>query len=94
VQDSQLLDYTFQQPSLFLTRHIELGDLVLGYEQARQLALVTPAGQPLLVLAEAEANWLSGFFLRQIFDASRAFTFDVFSSAQQSDAPPQGALHL
>ena len=97
--DQEILDAVQQQPELLLTRNIELGDLLFGYEQARQLLLKDAAGRPLLALAE-QPGMLGSLLLRQLFDSSRAFTIDVFDVPDLEShgaAPEQGvppAVHI
>jgi Scramblase len=91
--DVQALADAESQPALVLTRNIEMGDLMLGYEQARQLLLKDQTGRPLLALAEQPGSLIAGTLLRQIFDSSRAFTIDVFDVPyleQYGAAPDQG----
>jgi Scramblase len=93
--DEQVLAATEQAQALVVTRNIEMMDLMLGYEQARQLLLKDQHGTPLLALAEQPGSLLGGLLLRQIFDSSRAFTIDVFDVPylqQYGAAPEQGAL--
>lgn len=40
----------FQLPEIILKRDIELGDLVLGFEQSRQMSLNTPDDRMLLAV--------------------------------------------
>ena len=78
----------FQLPDIILKRDIELGDLLVGFEQARQMSLNTPDDQMLLAVVEEPGGLFSGALVRQLFEASRAFTFDVFAL----DSPqPTGA---
>ena len=96
-QAHEMLVQAEREQALVLTRNIELGDLMLGYEQARQLLLKDAQGRSLLALAEQPGSFLSGVLLRQIFDSSRAFVIDVFDVPhllEHGAAPERGArLH-
>jgi Scramblase len=81
----------FQLPEIILKRDIELGDLLLGFEQSRQMSLNTIDDRMLLAVVEEPGGIFSGAIVRQIFESSRAFTFDVFAL----DRPePQGELSV
>ena len=43
----------FHLPEIILKRDIELGDLVLGFEQSRQMSLNTPDDRMLLAVVRA-----------------------------------------
>lgn len=81
-------------PSLILTRNLEMLDLMLGYEQARQMLLRAPDGRPLLAVAERPGSLFTAAVARQVMDSSRAFTIDVFDVASlqaHSAEPGRGA---
>lgn len=75
---------------MILNRQIELGDLLLGFEQQRQMSLQTPSGELLLAIAEEPGGLFSGVLLRQLFESSRAFTINVF--ALDNPSQPTGKV--
>eukprot|EP00892_Ulva_mutabilis_P004745 jgi/Ulvmu1/2642/UM014_0094.1 len=79
VQVSESWQTAFQLPDVVLNRRIELGDLMLGFEQERQMSLQTPSGEILLAIAEEPGGLFSGVLLRQLFESTRAFTINVFA---------------
>ena len=90
-----ILKQTEREDALLLTRNLELGDLMFGYEQARQLLLKDAHGRSLLALAEQPGNFVAGVLLRQVFDSSRAFTIDVFDVPHllEQGGPPERRAH-
>lgn len=78
----------FHLPDIVLNRQIELGDLLLGFEQQRQMSLQTPSGELLLALAEEPGGLFSGVLLRQVFESTRAFTINVY--ALDNPSQPHG----
>lgn len=80
----------FRLPDVILNRQIELGDLLLGFEQQRQMSLQTPSGELLLAIAEEPGGLFSGVILRQLFESTRAFTINVF--ALDNPSQPQGTV--
>jgi hypothetical protein len=64
-------------PSVVLGRNLEMLDLMLGYEQARQMVLRGPDGLPLLAIAERPGSFFTAMITRQILDSSRALDIDV-----------------
>jgi hypothetical protein len=95
-QAERVLIDVHNQPDLYLTRNLELGDMLFGYEQARQLLVKGSDGRPLLALAE-QPGTLSGILARQLFDSSRAFKIDVFDVPdlmQHGASPDNGEQSL
>jgi hypothetical protein len=80
----------FQLPDVVLNRQIELGDLLLGFEQERQMSLQAPSGKILLAVVEEPGSFFLGTLLRQIFESTRAFTFNIF--ALDTPGEPHGVL--
>lgn len=79
LQVSESWQNAFTLPDVILNRQIELGDLLLGFEQQRQMSLQTPSGELLLAIAEEPGGLFSGVLLRQVFESTRAFTINVFA---------------
>lgn len=71
-----------------LNRQIEFGDLLLGFEQERQMSLQSPSGKVLLGVVEEPGSLILGTLLRQVFESTRAFTFNIF--ALDNPAEPHG----
>lgn len=71
---------------LYLKRNLELGDMLLGYEQARQMLVMDGSGRPLLALAEQQGSVLGGTLARQLFDRLRAFTIDIVDAQHHTQS--------
>jgi hypothetical protein len=77
-------------PSVVLGRNVEMLDLMLGYEQARQMVLQGPDGTPLLAIAERPGSFFTAAVTRQVLDSSRALDIDVLDIGR---IPLQSAVH-
>lgn len=65
--------------SLIVTRDVEWGQVLLGYEQANKYSIRDETGQVVALLAE-EHGGLGRMFMRQLFRTRRGFTATVFNS--------------
>ncbi|KAI8105382.1 hypothetical protein M9435_000548 [Picochlorum sp. BPE23] len=65
--------------SLIVTRDVEWGQVLLGYEQANKYSIRDETGQVVALLAE-EHGGLGRVFMRQLFRTRRGFTATVFNS--------------
>jgi hypothetical protein len=65
-------------------------DLMLGYEQARQMVLQGPDGTPLLAIAERSGSFFTAVVTRQVLDSSRALDIDVLDIGGM---PLQSGVH-
>ncbi|PWW72104.1 Scramblase, partial [Tuber magnatum] len=63
--------------ALVVQRQLELGNLLLGFEQANKYVLMDPSGAHVGFLAEEESG-IGGIVARQWFRAHRPFTAHIF----------------
>jgi len=74
-QLSRVLDHS----ALVVTRNIEWGTVLLGFEQANQYAVLNEAGETVARIAEDETG-IGNAIGRQLLRTRRAFTATVFSA--------------
>lgn len=72
------------QPSLVVTREIEMMNIFMGFEQANKYSILTPDGAQLGYLAEQETGALGGTLRRQLLRTHRAFEAHVLDPQGRS----------
>lgn len=66
-------------PALIITRAIEWGDVLLGYEQATKYTVYDNDGNVVALMAE-QGDSLGSVMMRQLLRTHRSFTTTVFSA--------------
>ncbi|MCO5583305.1 hypothetical protein L7F22_037215 [Adiantum nelumboides] len=82
-QDSELrqsVESILGQPTLVVTREIEMLNVFLGYEQANKYSILTPEGYQVGYLAESEKGLLGGTLKRQFLRTHRSFEAHIMDT--------------
>lgn len=69
------------QPSMVVTRELEMMNVFMGFEQANRYSIVTPEGQQIGYLAERETGMLGGTMKRQFLRTHRPFEAHILDTA-------------
>jgi hypothetical protein len=77
----QSVEAILGQPSMVVTREMEMLNVFMGYEQANRYAIVTPDGHQLGYLAESENGLLGGALRRQFLRTHRAFEAHIMDTS-------------
>ncbi|PWN35878.1 Scramblase-domain-containing protein [Meira miltonrushii] len=76
----QSVESILGQPTLVVTREIEMLNVFLGYEQANKYSILTPEGYQVGYLAESEKGLLGGTLKRQFLRTHRSFEAHIMDT--------------
>lgn len=77
----QSVESILGQPTLVVTREIEMLNVFLGYEQANKYSILTPEGYQVGYLAESEKGLLGGTLKRQFLRTHRSFEAHIMDTS-------------